>query len=801
MDKINFSSSHPIIDIQDNIIFSNNGNVILCYECILPEIYSLSEKDYADIHGTWFQSLKSLPVGTVVHKQDIYLKTAYSSEGLPHSSFLERATHDHFKDREYMDHRSYLFFILTKNKALNNSKYINPFHKISKKVLRESDESIKSFIGSVTDSVSYTNNIRKVFIRTLKSEEIIGLTNNFFNGFNDGCDTDIVLDNKFMNIGENYFDALVINSELCFGESVQTSKTNEKFTSDDFVFHQGFIDGLGLTLNENHIVNQILYLDDKHKWRRILDKKVEELKKSSNFGSQNKVLLGKIEDILGKINADDNSRIIRGHLNIIYWDRDPQNLERITSRLKTEFKEIDILPYYPRGEERKNYILNSYCCFSSNFSNADLYVTDLKHALCLIINNTNYKSDPIGIIFNDREHNIPVLKDVWDEKKKRIKARNFAIFAPTGEGKSFLANNILRQYFETGVRLVIIDLGGSYTKFVRLYPGQYTILRYESGKSLGINPFYIQDSKDLTPERLEDLSVFLFELFASEFKITKAQSVSIKKILRFYYKSTSVNHSLESFYQFIEKNQQDLLDSLKIHPDYFNLTGFLHVLSEYVGDGLYSFLFETSEDQTYKIEDKRLIVFELDEVKDNKEILSVMLKLIKSAIQRTIWKNRAEKGIILFDEFAKQLKFENVLESVEFYYQAIRKHNGAIGIILQSINQLPNNPTSASILENTQIIYSLRNEKGYKELVSRLNLSTHDLNQLKSIRNNLSGPRKYTEMFIKIGQESNVFRLEVPPAVYAAYLTDGTENEMIMSIYNRTGNMEEAIKEFFKTKN
>ena len=181
---------------------------------------------------------------------------------------------------------------------------------------------------------------------------------------------------------------------------------------------------------------------------------------------------------------------------------------------------------------------------------------------------------------------------------------------------------------------------------------------------------------------------------------------------------------------------------------------------------------------------------------DNKEILSVMLKLIKSAIQRTIWKNRAEKGIILFDEFAKQLKFDNVLESVEFYYQAIRKQNGAIGIILQSINQLPNNSTSASILENTQVIYSLNNEKGYEELVKRLNLSSHDLNQLKSIKNNLSSTRKYTEMFIKIGKESNIFRLEVPKEVYAAYLTDGQENESIMSLYKKTQNMEKAIKEF-----
>lgn len=207
-------------------------------------------------------------------------------------------------------------------------------------------------------------------------------------------------------------------------------------------------------------------------------------------------------------------------------------------------------------------------------------------------------------------------------------------------------------------------------------------------------------------------------------------------------------------------------------------------------------MFTPGTDQTFKLEDKKLIVFELDEVKDNKEMLSVMLKLIKSAIQRTIWNNRTDKGIILFDEFAKQLKFKGVLESVEFYYQAIRKQNGAIGIILQSINQLPNNCTSASILENTQVIYSLKNEKGYEELRTRLNLSIHDLHQLYSLRNNLTGIRKFTEIFIKIGSESNVFRLEVPPEVYAAYLTDGVENETIMRYYNSTGNMEIAIKNF-----
>ncbi len=801
MSIINIATYNPITEIQDNVIFANNGNVIACYMVKLPEVYSLSEKDFEDLHGIWFQALKSLPVGCVIHKQDVYLKKAFNSEYLPNDTFLAKATHDHFKGREYIEHNCYLFFTLVRNKTLNNPKYVNPFRKVGKGIPQELNQNVHSFIGSVNDSITYINNSRKVSLQPLDKKQILELSRDYFNGFNIGYDTDMLLEKSKVTIGNNHFDVLAVNSEACFGESVQTSKINERFTSDDFVFHQGYIDGLGLSLNENHIVNQIIYLDDKQKWRRLLDKKIEELKKSSNFGTQNKVILKKIEDIVDQINNDDNALIIRGHLNIVYWIREARELENIGSRIKSEFKELDITPYYPRGEERKNYILNSYPCFASNFSNEDLYVTDLKHALCLYLNNTNYRTDHQGIIFNDREHNIPVLKDVWDEKKKRIKARNFAIFSPTGEGKSFLANNVLRQYFEAGVRLVIIDLGGSYTKFASLYPEQYTVLRYESGKSLGINPFYIANPHDVSPERLEDLSVFLFELIGEGIKPKKEQSVALKKILHAYYKERgNAPHSLDGFYTYVESQREDLLTKLHIHPDYFNVEGFLHILSEYVREGLYSFLFETNEDQSYKIEDKRLIVFELDEVKDNKEILSVMLKLIKTAIQRTIWQNKAEKGIILFDEFAKQLKFDNVLESVEFYYQAIRKQEGAIGIILQSINQLPNNSTSASILENTQVIYSLNNEKGYDELVSRLHLSSHDLNQLKSIKNNLSGKHRYTEIFIKIGKESNIFRLEVPQEVFAAYLTDGADNDRIMRIYKEKGSMERAIKEFIHLK-
>ena len=107
MKKINLSVYHPILSVEKHIVFANNGNVILCYKTDLPEIYSLSEKDFEDIHGSWFQAFKSLPTSTVIHKQDIYKKSLYEADNLPNESFLEKATYRHFKGRECLTHQSY----------------------------------------------------------------------------------------------------------------------------------------------------------------------------------------------------------------------------------------------------------------------------------------------------------------------------------------------------------------------------------------------------------------------------------------------------------------------------------------------------------------------------------------------------------------------------------------------------------------------------------------------------------------------------------------------------------------------
>lgn len=800
MKMLNLSAHFPILDVQGHLVYAANGNLVLGYRVLLPEVYTLGDADFEAMHRLWFRAFKELPSGVIVHKQDLYRKAKYTSEELPQATFLQKATHRYFKGRDYLQHQSFLFFSWPADPNLKLANYVNPFIRVKKEIPEEMDHKAKTFRAAVADAVAYLGSSGKVSLLPLEEKEFLAMTRAYFNGYNEGVDTDFQLERQGIAAGAHYFDVLALNNEACFGMGVQTSRIDPHYSGEDFQFHQGFIDGLGLGLNCDHIVNHILYMDDKHRWRRILEKKIEALSKSVHFGTQNKVILTKIKALVKTINEDEEARIIRGHLNVIFWADQKETLRHIASQIKTECRELDIIPYAPQGETRKAYFVNAYPCFTSHFLEEDLYVTDLKHALCLWISTTNYRSDPTGILFNDRAWNLPVFKDVWDQKKKRIKARNFAIFAPTGEGKSFLANHILRQYFEAGVQLVIIDLGGSYAKFAKLYPEDHLLLRYREGESLGINPFYKKTSGALPSDRLEDLCVFLWELLGPSITVSKAQEVALKKILVHYYAEVLKGHSLSSLYRFVEQHQKDLYTRLAIAEKHFDLHNFLHVLSQYVEGGLYGFLFASGADQAHILEEKQLIIFELDEVRQHKELLSIMLKLIKTAIQRTIWQDRSKRGIILFDEFAKQLKFANVLESVEYYYQAIRKQNGAIGIILQSISQLPDTPASASILENTQVLYSLRNEKGYDPLQKRLNLSGHDVRQLRSLRNRLFGVRKYTEVFLKIGKESNVYRLEVPPEVYAAYLTDGTESEALMEGYRRYGDMEKAITEFLTRK-
>jgi type IV secretory pathway VirB4 component len=276
--------------------------------------------------------------------------------------------------------------------------------------------------------------------------------------------------------------------------------------------------------------------------------------------------------------------------------------------------------------------------------------------------------------------------------------------------------------------------------------------------------------------------------------------VSLRKIITLYYSTIESGHSFPQFYQFVSKNKADILKVAEIKKEFFDIEDFLHITSEFVGNGIYSFLFSEDKDNSYRIKDKRFIIFELDQVKDNHVLLTIMLHLIQDAINKVVWKDRSTKGMVFFDEFAKMLKFPSVLTTAEYFYQAARKQEAAIGTVLQSPTQLPENDTSSAIIDNTQIFYILPNEKGYESVVQRFRLSNHDHIQCKSLKNNFSGKIKYSEFLLKIGSESNVMRLELPIEALYTYQSEGREYEAIMGIYEETKDMQKAVDTYIKYK-
>ncbi|MBL7473307.1 TraG family conjugative transposon ATPase [Robertkochia sediminum] len=790
----------PGIEVDNNVILTGDGYWGFGYELQLPEIYSLGEKQFDVLHGVWHQAFKNLPDQTIVLKQDHFRKRIYQESPKLKKSFLQDATDRHFSGRRFLEHQSILMLFFPIQGKGSPTGVTTPFKNSIASQKRDTLATLESYKRRAREVVHFLQSQSLIGIFPLKEGRIKEMAKAYWNAFQNDFTTDIVFNADGIQAGVHRVGLVSLNHEKALGASIANVRVHPRYSNDRFQFFEGFLDSFGLDIPYDHIVSQRIVLESTQWWRALLHKRRLELKKSIHFGSENRINLERIERYLEDLEVNDAIRMVKGQVNILYYGQDGQELQEIEQRINTKMRERDLYPHYPKGRELHRYFKANYFGLPGAFRGEDHYVSDLQQALCLWIQTGRYKSDAEGVWFTDRHEDIPVLKDVWDRMNKRIKARNFAVLAPTGEGKSFLANHILRQFYEQEVRLIIIDLGGSYQKFGALYPDDHQIIRYEYGQGLGINPFYLAPGDTVTSDKIEDLVHFIHELYAPGEDLKREEKVALKNSLVDYYREEVPNYHLEGYLSFLKQQSQSTITK-GVTADHFDFDKLLFVLSEYVGDGLYGFLFKANDHIDDDLSQKSIVIFELDEIREHQELLSVMLTLIRTTIHRYIWADRSKRGLILFDEFAKQLQFPNVLQQVAYYYQAIRKQNAAVGIILQSISQLPENHLSNSIIDNTQVIYALRNEKGYAPFKGRFHLSTHDVEQLQSLTNQFLGDRRYTEVFIKVGNHSNVYRLEVAPEAYAAYLTDGPEYHELMKNYREIGSMEEAIAKFVHQKN
>lgn len=803
------STNDTTLAIDQNKIWAANGVFAMAYHIDLPEKYSLGEDDLESINDFWHKAFKYLPTNTLICKQDIYAQNNLSTNTWADTNFLQRSTKSYFNNRPYLEHSCNLFFVQSNIDTFFNDKIQNPFKRLTKKKFTQYDDKIRSFIDAVENTVSFLinqklNSGNAFRIQPFTFEETMAYEDFFFNGFTHDVITDRIFEKDHIQIGDKFLSAVCINDEKQMPDAINSYKLDKDFSTANYKFFQSNGDIFGFDLNFDHVYNQIIFIDDSKKHTRDLEKRNEQLEKSQRFSNENKIGFDQtkliIEDV---INERDHVQIIRGHNNIIAMASNMEDLKIRSNQIIQKCRELDIKAYLPISNYLNATFNYSFPLFAQYFSNRQTYRANLDLAVSLFNNTTNYKSDKEGILFNSRfNSNIPVRVDTWDENKKYMNARNFFIVAPTGYGKSFLANHIFRNFNEqNNSKTVIIDLGGSYKKLSALYPDT-AYITYQEGQSLGINPFLIEG--EITSKKIEELALFVQTHYRRDSVPSQKESTALKKIIEHYYLTKSRNNdtyfSFLNFVDFVEASKDNLLSTLEIDTDYFDLREFLFLLSDFRKNGLYEFLYREDEHTIIQsLTDKRIIVFELDEIKDNELLLTIMLQLIGITIEDIIWKDKSTRGYIFFDEFAKQLKFDGVLNKVEYFFQAVRKQNSAIGIVLQSITQLPENTTARSIIENTQMLYVL-NAKDYREIQKRFHLSDHAYNQLVSIQSNFSAERPYSEVFIMRGNVHGVYRLETPQEVFWAYQTEGSKNQELMNYYQEYGDMEKAIAKMISNK-
>ncbi|MDP4186548.1 MAG: TraG family conjugative transposon ATPase [Bacteroidota bacterium] len=791
---IDIKDLYNIYKIDGNCVLNRNGDIVLYFSMQLPEIYSPSENDYEMMQTELYRFIKTLPSNTIIHIQNVYLEKTIEKASLPGFTFLQKATQEYYEGKKYLEHTCFMYVILPGLESLQKNFSLSVFSN-KNRIIREDLEKIISFQKEVDKAIATLNTSRQFKVSPLDEYTIKDIIFNFLVGYQPGKLTDINFEP--FKIGSNYYNCYAICNQDNLPEKIYSCKKDGKISTDRYIYYKAFTHSLGLELKCNHVINQFIFKEDHHRLKIEIEKTDQEFRTFSKFSKENEHNFKTIDGYLEEMAENENIRLCRAHYNVFTFANTTEGLNKIEKEITTAFSELDLIPYSPIYIDHAHYFLSSIPGNASFMPKGETYMTDINQALVFTQLVGNYEHDEKGILLNDRVNNTPILKDLWEKPyaTKQILARNFAVIAETGGGKSFFTTHMYRTYIEQNYSLILCDIGDSNEGIATLYKDKVQYIRYKEGEPFGINPFLLSSKEGLTAAKIETLSDFVFIHWLKEKKPEDTVRVSMNSIISDYYLNCQERYSFPSFYNYVKKEER-ILDRLEINPEFFNRDEFLHVCNEYV-TGIYDFLYADSG-LFDRGGEKGIVFYELSEALNNPTILPIMFLMIRDTIDNKIWKNSENKKVLVYEEAAKLLKYQSMITAMDYIAQTVRKYEGGMGLILQTIDNIPDDTIGKAILNNTHTFFIFEQDKGLESLKHRLKLSDHDVSQLLSLRSNQKGKPPYTEFAIKLGKKMNCYRLEVPREVYWAYVSDKDQKKPLFEEYQKTGNFESSIKKMIE---
>lgn len=788
----------PIMDVEHDCILSKQGDVTVVFKADLPEIFTLSDQEYEAFHQAWIKAIKLLPKFSVFHKQDWFLEGSHKPDfSKEDTSFLSRASERFFNERPFLAHTCYI--MLTK-KPEGRKTASSMFSSLLRKSIVPEETLRPQMLQDFLDSTGQFKRIMEdsgfVKLTRLREKELrshsrkMGLVEQYcyLSERNDSfLMGDIVFD-EAIRVGDKYCQLYTLGDAVDLPALCGSRINYDKYSTDKTKFSVGFASTLGQLLPCNHIYNQYIFIEDAQKTIQKLESKRLRLQSLSAYSRENLIARDATNDFLNE--AISQQRLpVKAHFNVLVWTNNKEELKDLKNMVSSALAQMDAVA--------KQETIGAPQIFwagipgnAADFPMNDTFDTFAEQGTCFLNLETGYRSSlsPVGIRMGDRLTGKPVHVDISDEPMKMgiCTNRNKFILGPSGSGKSFFTNHMVRSYYEQGTHIVLVDVGHSYKGLCDMVKGYY--FTYSEDNPIRFNPFYIGEGDSLDTEKKESIKTLLLALWKKDDEAFKrSEYVALSNAIGGYYsyleKNTAVFPCFNTFYAFLRDEYTQVLESDRVKEKDFDIDNFLYVLRPYYEGGEFDYLLNATEN--LNLLQERFIVFELDNIKDHPILFPVVTIIIMEVFINKMRKMKGIRKMILIEEAWKALMKEGFAEYIKYLFKTVRKFFGEAIVVTQEVEDIISSPVVKQAIINNSDCKILLDQSKYQnkfdQIQELLGLTEKEKALVLSVNKSNDPAKKYKEVFISLGgMMSKVYRTEVSLEEYLAYTTEQTEKVKLM---------------------
>jgi len=797
------NDAHPVFLYEDNKVVLKDGRVAVGFRLNPAEMERWYLDAYGTAHAAFQQALKTLPVGAVFQKTDVYYDRPYVHPPAPDKYFSQRMG-AYFGGRMVLYHDAYVFLSFAPVAAKSGatvSKKEKPPRPVSalNALINKADQALPpNPFASVAATMALAEKHAQEFIEAMRGvpdaqlerldenqvkQVYLQFLNLDFDGQPQHYEREMLNEIGTLAVGEQKVSCISLTGQ---GTEVHPAVTNSYGVTSPMVYP------LTHFLMMPHIFTQSVQIRDTKAELAALDLDRRMNSSLSALTNQDNLIRVAEIDLFSADVRANNKQICGLHVSLLVWETSDEirrtNVEQATAALRSLYG----------SEAAVESFLTLPLFFASlpgnGFQVPDRWIpTSTDRAACFVHWTTTYRPTRTGEYICDRFRNL-VRVNLFDVTQDN---QNSLTIGPSGSGKSFTMGNLIAQRFENKARQIIIDIGGSYKAVCQSLTGpdfSNCYFEYDPATPIEFNPFYV--SRDPATNRWlynDDKLNFQLALLATLWKagnLSKSEMAILAKFLQNYYVQLNsldrLGHpdeefpGMESFYNFVQDFHERMVR--KPSPDeteadvalaaqreqyrkdmaYIQMDEFFLVLRDYVTGGRYAKVLNARRD--VDLSEYPLICFDMIRVKADPTLYPVVAMLITELALDLFRKFPEDTKYILMDEAWSML--QGSLESfIVNMYRTIRKLKGSIGIITQGIKEIEESPIGYTLIDNsaTKIILRHSNEATLERLQKPLGFTSHEMALIRSIR---SG-EGFREFFIKQGQVGKIYTLEASPQLNA----------------------------------